>query len=132
MKRTATILGAVFALALALPTVANAANFAGTWAVSGILGHPVTATASPVCVFRQSRNAISGTCKGPNGIGSALGAVNGSAIEWQWHIIATDPQGLSGIATFRGVLDADGVIRGTWHHSDNPAIIGTFTAQRVR
>ena len=123
--------GAVAACTLVLLStlIAEAVTFAGTWAVSGRLG--ATGSVSPVCVFRQSGIALSGTCKGPNGIGSALGAVRGAAIEWQWHVTRTDPQGYSGIVTFRGTLGADGVIRGSWVFAGATGV-GEFTAQRVR
>lgn len=123
--------GAIIGCALVFisPMIAQAVTFAGTWAVSGRLG--TTGSVSPVCVFRESGIAVSGTCKGPNGIGSALGAVRGTAIEWQWHVTRTDPQGYSGIVTFRGTLGADGVIRGSWTFAGEAAV-GEFTAQRVR
>jgi hypothetical protein len=110
---------------------ADAANFAGTWTVAGTLGNPVVATSAPVCVFRQSGNAISGSCKGPNGIGSAVGSVNGRAILWRWNIIATNAVGLAGIATYHGVWGSDGVVRGTWTHSRRPGVYGPFTAQKL-
>jgi hypothetical protein len=91
----------------------------------------VIATSAPVCVFRQGGNAISGSCKGPNGIGSADGSVNGSAIYWRWHIIATNSRGLAGIATYHGVWGSDGVLRGTWTHSARSGAYGTFTAQKL-
>jgi hypothetical protein len=112
-------------------SIADAANFAGTWSVSGRLGNPVVATSAPICVFRQSGNAIAGSCKGPNGIGSADGAVNGRAIIWRWHVIATNSMGLHGTATYRGVWGSDGVIRGTWTHSRRPGYQGPFTAQKL-
>jgi hypothetical protein len=113
------------------PSVADAANFAGTWTVAATLGNPVIATSAPVCVFRQKGNAISGSCKGPNGIGSADGNVNGNAILWRWHIIATNARGLGGIATYHGAWGSDGVLRGTWTHTSYPHAYGTFTAQKV-
>ena len=119
------------AIVASFASIANAANFAGSWAVSGRLGNPVVATSAPVCVFRQAGNAISGSCKGPNGIGSADGSVNGRAIAWRWHIIATNAVGLAGTATYRGVWGSDGVIRGTWTHSRRPGYNGPFTAQRL-
>ena len=124
---------AAFALVASAPAPADAANFAGTWAVSGTIfsGGVVVATSAPVCVFRQSGNAISGSCKGPNGIGSADGSVNGRAIAWRWHIIATTSIGLAGIATYRGVWGSDGVVRGTWTHSRRPGASGPFTAQHL-
>ena len=129
-------IGAILGCALlfSLPAVVQAANFSGTWAASGTLGRQgsgVFVSTAPVCVFRQRGNAVSGTCKGPNAIGSALGAVRGFSIEWQWHDIATNPRGISGIATFRGTLGSDGVIRGDWTFSPAPGYVGEFSAQRV-
>lgn len=121
-----------FALAAAAAGTAGAANFAGTWTVSGVLGNPVVATSAPVCVFRQAGNAISGTCKGPNGIGAAAGSVNGRAILWRWRVIATNANGLAGIATYRGTWGSDGVVRGNWTHSARPGAWGTFTAQKLQ
>ena len=115
---------------LASASSAGAANFAGSWAVSGRIGNPVVATSAPVCVFRQTGNAISGSCKGPNAIGSADGAVNGRTIAWRWHAIATNQVGLSGTVTYRGVWGSDGVIRGTWTHSRVRGY-GPFTAQQL-
>jgi hypothetical protein len=120
-----------FALAFSAVNIADAADFAGTWSVSGRLGNPVVATSAPVCVFRQTGNAISGTCKGPNAIGSVDGSVNGRAIFWQWHTIATNAFGLNGTATYRGAWGSDGVVRGTWTHSRRPGYYGPFTAQKV-
>ena len=122
---------AVFGLVASATAPADAANFAGTWSVSGRIGNPVVATSAPVCVFRQSGNAISGSCKGPNGIGSADGVVNGRAIAWRWHIIATTSIGLAGTATYRGVWGSDGVVRGTWTHSRRLGASGPFTAQHL-
>jgi len=120
-----------FALAISFPGIAGAANFAGSWAFSGTLGNPVLATSAPICVFRQNGSAISGSCKGPYGIGSANGSVNGSAIYFQWHVIATRAGGLGGIATYHGYWGGDGVVRGTWWHSTYPGIVGNFTGQKV-
>jgi hypothetical protein len=122
---------AVCGLVASATAPADAANFAGTWSVSGRIGNPVVATSAPICVFRQSGNAIAGSCKGPNGIGSADGSVNGNAILWHWHVIATNSVGLAGTATYHGVWGSDGVIRGTWTHSRRPGYYGPFTAQRV-
>jgi hypothetical protein len=131
MLRFASALVA-FALCVSLPGIANAANFAGTWAVSGTLGNPVVATASPVCVFKQDGNEIHGSCKGPNGLGSADGAVDGQKIVFNWHHVATTAVGITGTSSFKGVLESDGVIRGTWTSSAIPNAWGTFTAQRVK
>lgn len=124
---------AVFAVVGSAAAPADAASFAGSWAVSGTLfaGSVVVGTSAPVCVFRQSGNTIAGSCKGPNGIGSVDGSVSGRAIVWRWHVIATTSIGLAGIATYRGVRGIDGVVRGSWTHSRRPGASGPFTAQHV-
>lgn len=113
------------------PLNVGAADFAGKWAVNGTMVGRVNASVAPVCSFRQSGNALSGSCKGPNGLGSADGAVDGGQVVWEWHIVATDSIGLSGIARFHGALGSDGVIRGTWTHSSIIGESGRFTAQKV-
>jgi hypothetical protein len=118
-----------FAAFVSSASIADAANFAGTWAFSGSNG--AGGMVAPVCVFRQNASKIGGSCKGPNGIGSAAGLVNGRAIVLQWHVIATTSRGTSGIVTFKGVWGSDGDIRGTWLHSAAPAVIGPFTAQKL-
>ena len=114
---------------LAAPTQpAGAANFSGTWSVSGTMtnGNKV----SPVCTLRQSGDALSGTCRGPNGVGTATGELNGARILFQWHVARTNAIGMSGVATFHGVLGPDGVIRGTWTFTGFNAT-GSFTAIRA-
>jgi hypothetical protein len=122
----------VFALLVCAPRAADAANFAGTWAVSGTMGDPVFFHASPICVFKQDGDKLSGSCKGPNGLGSAEGAVDDKKIVWHWYHIATNSVGVDGTATFRGVLGDDGVIRGTLTDTYAPDAGGPFTAQKVK
>ncbi len=120
------------ALILVSPSLAQAANFAGTWAVRGTLrSSTYVGTVAPNCVLAQSGNTVSGTCEGPNSAGPVLGAVRGSAIEFQWHMTRITSIGMTGIATFRGTLGSDGVIRGTWAYVGINGT-GVFTAQRVR
>jgi|SRR5450755_915759 hypothetical protein len=121
-----------FAILVISPRIADAANFAGTWAVNGIMGDPVFATIAPVCVFKQDGNKITGSCKGPNGLGSAEGAVDGEKIVWHWYRIATNSVGVDGTATLKGVWGSDGVLRGTWTDSAAPDAGGTFTAQKLK
>jgi hypothetical protein len=123
---------AVCALVMLAPLMARADNFAGTWAVSGTLGDPVVARVSPVCVFKQDGDALQGSCKGPNGLGAASGAVDGAKITFQWNHVATTSQGMTGTSTFKGVLGGDGFVRGTWITSGIPNAWGTFTMQRVK
>ena len=117
-----------FALLNVSVGTADAANFAGTWTFSGMMAN---AHSSPVCVFRQAGSKISGSCKGPNGIGSAAGTVNGTAILFQWHVIPTNRLGLGGVATYHGRWGSDGVVRGTWTHSAVPREVGTFSGQKL-
>jgi hypothetical protein len=119
-------------LLVVAPLTADAADFAGTWTFSGtIASGDAVVTSAPVCVFRQSGDTVSGSCKGPNGIGSATGNLNGSALFFEWHIIPTNSRGLGGIATYHGVWGSDGVVRGTWSHSALPGIVGNFSGQRL-
>jgi hypothetical protein len=119
-----------FGLCLATPMAANASIFSGTWSVSGTLGNPVAGTVAPVCKFVTSGSRIAGTCRGPNGVGNASGEFNGRAITFAWRHVATTSLGYTAIATFKGILGGDGVIRGTWRSSATPALLGRFTAIR--
>jgi hypothetical protein len=126
--------GAAIGLALAIssPARADEVDFSGAWSVSGriITGNLLTYV-SPVCVFRQAGDQLTGSCKGPNGAGSASGVIDGADISWQWHMIATTAVGLNGLSTFRGTLGRDRVIRGSWTFSHLPNASGGFTAQRM-
>jgi len=120
-----------FALFTVPAQPAGAANFSGMWSVSGTMNTgPTIAKVSPVCTLRQSGNALSGTCRGPNGVGTASGELNGARILFQWHVAATNSIGMSGVATFHGALGPDGVIRGTWTFTGFRTT-GTFTAIRA-
>jgi hypothetical protein len=107
-------------------TSAAGANFAGTWAVSGLLGNPAFVTVTPDCTFQQDGDKISGTCEGPGAKGSVDGVVDGSTIVWNWHMVAKTPRGLAGVATFKAVLGSDGIMTGTWTHSAVDGV-GKFT-----
>ncbi len=129
-------LGADAAIGLAL-TVSSLAkadeiDFSGAWSVSGriVTGNLLTYV-SPICTFRQAGDQLTGSCKGPNGAGSASGLIDGADISWQWRIIATIAIGINGLSTFRGTLGRDRVIRGSWTFSRLPRASGEFTAQRM-
>ena len=120
---------AAFGAAVALPVAASAAGFAGTWSFTGTFTYRgSTYVTSPVCVLRQSGNALAGTCKGPNAIGPASGMVSGRSIMLQWH--ATNKTGHSGISTMRGTWGADGVVRGTITSTSTPGT-GILTGQKT-
>ena len=120
------------ALLIVAARPAEAANFTGTWSVSGTMAHgTMAAKVSPVCTLRQSGNTLGGSCRGPNGAGPATGTVNGSRVLWQWHVTATNSIGMSGVMTFHGTLGADNVVRGTWTASPLPGGVGEFTQIRA-
>ncbi len=120
---------AAFAAVAALPLAASAASFAGTWTFTGTFAYRgASYVTAPVCVLRQSGNALAGSCKGPNAIGPANGSVNGRSIMLQWH--ATSTAGRSGVATLKGTWGADGVVRGTITSTSAPGV-GVLTGQKV-
>jgi hypothetical protein len=119
-----------FALVVSVPAIAQAASYAGAWAITGRMGNPLVETIAPVCVFRQAGNTITGSCQGPAGIGSVTGGgVNGNRITWRWNRIATSTAQRSSVVTFFGVLGPAG-IAGTWTDSAARGLVGAFSARR--
>lgn len=55
------------------------ANLTGTWMIAS---PPWPASRS--CTFSQTGNAITGSCKGPEGSGPASGIVDGQQVRWTW------------------------------------------------
>jgi beta-lactamase regulating signal transducer with metallopeptidase domain len=124
------------AAAAAAPTPASAAastaDISGTWVFEGVLVNQgqVAAVAKPVCVFQQEGGRLVGSCKGPNGLGPASGAVDGQKVSWKWDDTAFTPAGFSGVVSFDGVLGADNMIRGSMSFSSQPSASGTFSGRR--
>jgi hypothetical protein len=127
--RTFVLVG--FALFVAAPLPASAADFAGLWSVSGVMGGRVVTELSAVCTLRQSGDTVAGSCTGPTGGGAAAGNVNGPRILWQCHVIATNARGITTVVTLHGTLVSAHVIHGTWTMSARPGVTGTFTATRA-
>jgi hypothetical protein len=119
------------ALAAFSPDMVSAADFAGAWAISGVMGHSEISATAPVCVLRQLGNKVAGTCKGANGIGSAAGVVGGSKIVLRWNRIARDRLQVNGVVIYSGTWGSAG-LRGTWTDSARPGVVGTFAARKVR
>ena len=118
-----------FALAVSVPGIASAQNYAGSWSFSGRMGN--REIIAPVCVFRQVGNTLGGSCKGPAGIGSVTGGgVNGARITWRWNRIATSSVQRTSVVTFFGVLGPRG-ISGTFTDSAQPGGVGSFTGFKV-
>ena len=90
----------------------------------------LAAKTTPVCDFHQLNARLVGTCTGPNGLGAATGTLSGRHVDWQWQVVAYTAVGASGIASFKGDVDPNGVIRGGWTFSGAPGVTGTFTQQR--
>lgn len=107
------------------------ANVTGAWSISGrIEADGALAVARPDCAFQQTGAELTGTCKGPNAHGPIKGQVAGQKISFRWETTSDTDVGMSGVATFDGVLGADGVIRGAWTAKQLPGASGEFTAQR--
>jgi hypothetical protein len=130
VKLAALTLGSV--IAWAAPTLASADDFAGSWAVSGVIhgDGPVVLSIAADCVFQQTGTIIAGTCKGPYGLGPASGTVVGPKIAFEAVVKATAPGGLSGALAFAGAVGPDNVIRGEVKYAGLPGHVGAFTAQR--
>ena len=118
-------------IALAAGNTASAADFSGTWSASAVFEQngQIAYTTTPVCTFQQSGSRISGTCKGPNALGPAVGTADGATISWQWTATA-NATGRTGVSTWKGTLDSDGVIRGHMSGAAKPGVTAPFTAQR--
>ena len=118
-------------IAAATESSASAADFSGTWSASAVFEQngQIAYTTTPVCTFQQAGSRISGTCKGPNALGPAVGTANGATISWQWTATA-NATGKTGVSTWKGTLDTDGVIRGHMSGSAMPRVTAPFTAQR--
>jgi beta-lactamase regulating signal transducer with metallopeptidase domain len=116
----------------ASPAPAAGMDLSGTWSINGVFesGGKVIATTTPFCVFQQASGRLTGTCKGPNAMGTATGTVEGQDVTWQWVAVAYTPAGGSGTATYKGALSPDGAIRGSVTFSTIPGLTGAFTQQR--
>ena len=130
LGRASALIGV--ALALSAPARAGDIDFSGGWSVSGqIVAGNLLTTVSPICVFHQTADRLTGSCKGPNAAGAAAGVADGRSIFFQWRHLAANAVGLSGVSTFRGTLGPDNVVRGFWTISLLPNASGSFTAQRL-
>ena len=118
-------------LAVSIPTIALAHDYSGKWAINGVVGDPTVASVVGICDLTQDGHDIVGSCKGATGVGAMDGSEDGAKIQFELHIVATKESGVTAIAHFKGVLDPDGVIRGTWTMSTYPDAGGPFTAQKI-
>ena len=137
MKSALSLL-TIFALvaivdAAVAPSASAATSFAGKWIVTGaITAEDASETISPTCTFKQDGKALSGSCEGRNGLGSAEGAVDDDTVVWHWKRIAKNDEIWDATITFRGELGKDGVIRGQWKDDTLGDAVGTFVAQHAK
>lgn len=113
------------AIVAAAPRAADAAGASGRWSVTGHGADGSSVT--PVCQVVQSGSRVSGTCVGPNGRGSIAGSISGATIAFQWRTVATTRVGFTGTVTFRGVMERDGAVHGTYSFARGS---GSFTMRR--
>lgn len=120
------------AVAVTLAGTAYAADMSGTWSLSAMYmqGGRLVGTDTPVCTFQQTGNQISGTCKGPNGLGPVMGTAAGGSVSLQWNHTATTAIGRTGTSMYQGSVGTDGVVRGSAASSNMPGVGGVFTATR--
>jgi hypothetical protein len=128
--RSAALMAGFTTLMLA-SSPASAANVSGTWSASAVFQQngQIVYTTTPVCTFEQSGDQLTGTCKGPHAGGPITGTANGTNVSWRWEATA-NATGKTGVSTWTGTLDADGVIRGHMSGSSMPGVTAPFTAQR--
>ena len=84
-----------------------------------------------ICDLKQTGDQLAGPCRGPNGSCSAVGVVNGSAVDLTCRTTNTNAPNLAGVSTFHGALGADEIVRGSCGHSRFPGADGVFAMMRV-
>ena len=107
-------------------TSAVAEDQASSWQIKATFTDG--ASASPLCIFQQAGDALSGSCKGPNSFGTADGSVRGTHVKFTWHAKAYTDVGMSGDFEFSGVQDPPGTVTGT--AIDSQGASGQFVATR--
>lgn len=131
MKASLQVAIAGVSISILLIAPALAADVSGTWSASAVFEQngQIVYTTTPVCTFQQSGDQLTGTCKGPHAAGPLTGTANGTNISWRWSATA-NATGKTGVSTWTGTLDADGIIRGKMSGSAMPGVRAPFTAQR--
>jgi hypothetical protein len=141
-------------LAAAPQPTAPTIDMAGAWQIDGGWGVPeapyLHGRLRPLCVFAQSGQAITGTCKGPSSEGTVEGTVQGNHVRFTWtHYPRPDPvatylvdgrdhggphrdaQGRStSRVMFDGHIDQRGLIAGDVENEDVPSRTGMFRAAK--
>jgi len=127
------IVGLIALAAGAAPSaLAQSAEYSGKWLFSGMVLSGRTALSfAQVCDITQTGWQIAGLCKGPNGGCSAVGVVNGGAVDLTCQLTNLNNPSLSGVLTFHGAVAPDAVVRGTVVHSKAPGANGQAAMMRL-
>lgn len=123
---------ATLALAASLSSGALAQNvdYSGKWLFSElIMANPSVFSFAQICDLQQTETQIAGSCHGPNGGCSAVGVVNGGRVDLTCRTTFANNPNLSGVLTFHGDLQGDGLVRGACTHSRFP---GSGVASMMR
>ena len=117
-------------LMVSAPAWAQEADIAGSWIIEAKFDDG--SIARPLCIFQQAGARLTGTCKGPNSMGTSTGAVKGQQVSFTWNGVAYTPQGGTGQLVYSGALKADGTISGkvVFNPSSTQALSGTFIAMK--
>ena len=111
---------------------AQQVDFSGKWSLSGqIIAGRTLMSFAQICDLKQTGDQLAGPCRGPNGSCSAVGVVNGSAVDLTCRTTNTNAPNLAGVSTFHGALGADEIVRGSCGHSRFPGASGVFAMMRV-
>jgi len=112
--------------------LAQSADYSGKWLFSGlILSGRMALSFAQVCDLTQTGAQFAGLCRGPNGGCSAVGVVNGGAVDLTCQLNNLANPSLSGVLTFHGAVAPDSVVRGTVVHSKTPGTTGQASMMRL-
>jgi hypothetical protein len=126
MRKSVVLMGGLVVATCVASASAMAADFSSWWKIQA--QYRDGNGAQPICFFQQAGFLLSGTCKGPNGIGPVQGQVNGDQIMFTAHMQAYTPRGASGNYQYSGAMGPDGNMSGTSINAMGAP--GTFTGMR--
>jgi hypothetical protein len=124
MFRSSLFTAAAITLAISKVYAADA-DVSGAWTIEAKCER---GGALPVCFFQQAGTKITGTCKGPNSLGTASGTVKGRSVEFVWDSTAYTRAEGPVRGEFFGTVNPDGTITGKAKNPFNGAC--TFAAAK--
>ena len=118
---------------LSQTTAEETPDYSGQWQVQAKIGpvrvlgrSHVTLTTTPLCILQQGGSKVTGTCKGPNNIGTVTGTVEGQRIQFRWSAVPYKPLGISLELSFDGSLQPESSITGLVVAKGYETTPGTF------